>query len=31
MEAGEAPPERPTKAEAARQIERLQERTGRDR
>jgi Protein of unknown function (DUF3072) len=29
QEAGEEPPERLTKAEAAKQIERLQERTGR--
>jgi DUF3072 family protein len=29
QEAGEQPPERLTKAEAARHIERLQERTGR--
>lgn len=31
QEAGEQPPERLTKAEAARHIERLQERTGRGR
>jgi hypothetical protein len=31
QEAGEEPPERLTKAEAAKQIERLQERTGRGR